>query len=374
MIASEFAFVAVGLLLGVAGGAALVIVLRRGRPAPEVRMTVIHDAIPRRGATLASDAFTTSWAEPARGGPADRRQMDRSGGPAGRMESRAPAAHAAMPNTTGARLPDRTSVSFSNSVSAQGSIAIEPERDPALDSLRIQAVKAASQMLRADLPTALATLERTTPHPRAFSLSPSASDAMTPLEARPEPIDETPALTRMLRGDQDAIFAVTNRLAGADAIERRSWEIAIRNIIDAVVARAIVEGWLDFPVGNPFWDTFTVAQCRSIAAALAAAGYEFNGVDGWAESRVPTYRDLTIAVADAGLEPRRIRAWPTQEEIGNLYLEVSAASDEYVASHAPNLDLEELHELVGFGDTERARVWANWDRVHTVLTTRVPTA
>ena len=72
--ASEFSFLALGLILGVLSGAALVEILRARPPLPrEVRLTVAHDAIPRRSSTLADDGFTAPRPEPARGGPADRR-------------------------------------------------------------------------------------------------------------------------------------------------------------------------------------------------------------------------------------------------------------------------------------------------------------
>ena len=135
----------------------------------------------------------------------------------------------------------------------------------------------------------------------------------------------------------------------------------------AVVDRAIDSGWLDFPVGNPFWDTFTTDQCREIAAALAATGHRFDGVDGWKDDRAPNHRDLTIAVAAAGLEPRRIRAWPTGDEIGRLYLEVTAAADDFLAARAPNLDLEEAQALAGVGGEDLAGLWVAWDRVRSVL-------
>src|SRR3990170_1736899 len=76
MTASEFAFLALGLVLGVASGSAIVVVLGSRPPAREVKLTVGHDAVPRRAATLSSDAFT-AHNEPARGGPADRRRLDR---------------------------------------------------------------------------------------------------------------------------------------------------------------------------------------------------------------------------------------------------------------------------------------------------------
>jgi hypothetical protein len=95
-------------------------------------------------------------------------------------------------------------------------------------------------------------------------------------------------------------------------------------------------------------------------------------VDGWADGLVPTYRDLTIAVAAAGLEPRRIRAWPTQDEIGELYREVTVAGDDFLVTHAPELDLEEVRGIVGHATPELDRLWAAWDRVRTALMEPVP--
>jgi hypothetical protein len=75
--ASEFGFLALGLVLGVVSGAAIVELIRaRPRVAPEVKVTVSHDAIPRRASTLADDAFVGVGPQPARGGPADRRWME----------------------------------------------------------------------------------------------------------------------------------------------------------------------------------------------------------------------------------------------------------------------------------------------------------
>ncbi len=432
MIASEFAFLALGLVLGAASGAALVIVLRSRPPTPEVRVTVSHDAVPRRAATLSSDAFTVSATEPARGGPADRRRIDRPDGSPDESESSEgrvrSAAAASRPGLMG-----RTSVPFGPSVTARGVVSIQPERDAALDALRTPGARAAARMFGHDMPgpsssgseglsasapqvsggsVAIATqpmTERpvaTAVAPSAIAITPAASAAVPEVAATPrlvaaeaapvavaaqaaplavatpsvmaavdlelDLIDQTPALTRILRGDHHALFAVAATLASDDTTDRRAWEVAVRSVADAIVARTIAAGWLDFPSGNPFWDSFTVPQCRDIAGALAADGHRFDGIDGWADNRVPTYRDMTIAVAGAGLEPRRIRAWPTQEEINDLYLEVTAAPDTFVAMEAPNLDLEELHELVGFGDTDRALVWANWDRVRAVLTSPIP--
>src|SRR3954453_19119075 len=74
--ASEFSFLALGLVLGLISGAAIIEFVRARPPAPrEVRLTVSHDAVPRRSSTLADDAFTVAGPQPARGGPADRRLL-----------------------------------------------------------------------------------------------------------------------------------------------------------------------------------------------------------------------------------------------------------------------------------------------------------
>lgn len=369
MTASEFAFLALGLVLGVASGSALVMVLGARPPAREVRLTVEHDAVPRRAATLSSDAFVTRTAEPARGGPADRRRLDRDDPPA----DPPPPGSLGWPVPVMAATADRyrTTVPFASPAPAATAIPVVPERDPALDTLRVQAALAAERLYRTGMPTATAVLEARSEAATSPFAAPRGAPTMDP-PSRPEPEADgdaaaTPALIRILRGDHQALFAATAALAGADAAERRPWHAAILALVSAIADRAVHAGCLDFPVGNPFWDTFTVSQCREIAAALASLGYRFDGIDGWADGHVPTYRDLTAAVAAAGLEPRRIRAWPTQEEIAALYREVTIATDDFLDAEAPTMDLEEVRALAAGGASDLERLWNSWDRVRATL-------
>jgi hypothetical protein len=76
--ASEFAFLALGLVLGVAAGAALVEVARSRPPGRrEVRVTVAPNSIRSRASTLAEESSVGDPVGPARGGPADRSWVDR---------------------------------------------------------------------------------------------------------------------------------------------------------------------------------------------------------------------------------------------------------------------------------------------------------
>ena len=83
MTGSEFVFLAFGVILGIAAGAALIEFIRARRPARAIRVTVAPDAVPRRrAATLANDAFTDSpvAVDAAQGGPADRQSLLSSNG------------------------------------------------------------------------------------------------------------------------------------------------------------------------------------------------------------------------------------------------------------------------------------------------------
>src|SRR3954471_3003560 len=86
--ASEFSFLALGLVLGLVSGAALIEFLR-ARPGgnSQVRVTVSPDSVPRRRASTLADAFVGSSPEPARGGPADRRVAN-NGLPPGMVDRR----------------------------------------------------------------------------------------------------------------------------------------------------------------------------------------------------------------------------------------------------------------------------------------------
>ena len=115
MTASEFAFLALGLVLGVASGAALSIVIRARPPAPrEVRVTVSTDAVPRRPPATLSGLVppgTTTVTAAARGGPADPGIL------VGRVD------------------PIRTAVRSDHPPRPAIGIPIHPERDPSVAAL-----------------------------------------------------------------------------------------------------------------------------------------------------------------------------------------------------------------------------------------------
>jgi hypothetical protein len=300
---SEFAFLALGLVLGIATGAAMIVILGSRPPTHEIRLTVARDAIPRRASTLAADAFLRSPDGPAPGGPGDRRWIDRD----------EPGIRTIVPPVVAMPLP------FAAGEVSRGraAIAIEPEPDPLL----------------AELTTS----------------------------------GGAPSLHLVLAGDHRAMLRLVDLLSGMDAQQRRAWEELLTAFVEAVRDRALDLGVIDLPMGNPFWDTFTVDQCRDIVVALASTGRRYDGRDGWAEGLAPTYRDLSRALAEAGMDPRRIRAWPNSAEIAELFRGARVAADEAVARWAPTLEAPDLQSFLAERGRGLGSLWAVWDAVRVAI-------
>jgi hypothetical protein len=172
---------------------------------------------------------------------------------------------------------------------------------------------------------------------------------------------------RLLRGDRAALGEVVAAMAGDDAEARRRWQIALSDLVDAIVADAIAESALEFPTEHMFWGTFTIVQDRDIAQALSALGFRFDGLGGWVDGRVPSQRDLSLALGYAGIDPMRIRHWPTETDIQDLYREVAVMADRHLASKAGDLTLGELVTMLGRRADGLAETWNHWGRLRPIL-------
>ena len=175
-----------------------------------------------------------------------------------------------------------------------------------------------------------------------------------------------PRILRMLRGDGDALRIVVEELAAEDADERGRWQLLLSDLVDACVARAIEASSLEFPTDG-FWAIFSQAQSRDIATALASMGYRFNGLSGFADGRLPSQRDLSLALGYAGLDPMRMRTWPSEATMPNLFDGVRVAADEYVAAAASDLTLGEMVALLRGRAEPLADLWNNWGRIRPLL-------
>lgn len=177
----------------------------------------------------------------------------------------------------------------------------------------------------------------------------------------------TPRIFRLLRGDRAAMGELVAALAGDRADERRRWQLALSDLVDAIVADSIDASVLEFPTAHPFWRPFTVSQAREITSALSSLGYRYDGLGGWVDGRVPSQRDLSLAVGYAGLDPMRIRHWPTETSMAALFADVAVAADEHLASSAGDLTLGELVTMLGRRADGLAEIWNEWGRIRPLL-------
>lgn len=177
----------------------------------------------------------------------------------------------------------------------------------------------------------------------------------------------TPTIFRLVRGDRAALIALVERLGGDDPVARRRWQLALSNMVDAIVAVSIEAGALEYPADHPFWGTFTLVQDREISQALASLGHRFDGMGGFVDERVPSQRDLSLALGYAGLDPMRMRTWPNEQEMAELYADVSVAADEHLAATAGDLSLSDLVALLGRRADGLADLWNEWGRVRPLL-------
>lgn len=182
-----------------------------------------------------------------------------------------------------------------------------------------------------------------------------------------EPGAGEPVIFRLLRADRQALNLVVARLAGDDPVERRRWQLQVTELVDAVLARAIDASCLEFPTEHRFWGGFTREQSREIVTALASLGYHFDGLGGFSDARVPSQRDLSLAVGFAGLDPMRIRHWPNETEMPELLRDVQVAGDEYLAANAGGLTLGEMVAMLGRRADGLTDLWNAWGRIRPLL-------
>ena len=96
-------------------------------------------------------------------------------------------------------------------------------------------------------------------------------------------------------------------------------------------------------------------------------GYRYDGEGAWADGRVPVYHDLTRALADVGVDPRRVRAWPNQSEIATLLVGARPAPDELLAAAGPDYTAADMQMLLGEHAAALADLWVTWEAVRPAL-------
>ena len=177
----------------------------------------------------------------------------------------------------------------------------------------------------------------------------------------------TPRIFRLLRGDRAAMTTLVAALASDGPESHRHWQLLITDLVGAIIADAIEETALEFPDDHPFWGSFSRQQDREIAHALSSLGFRFDGFGGWTDGRLPSQRDLSLALGYAGFDPMRMRHWPNEQATMNLYRDVTVAADEYLAGVAGDLTLHEMVTMLGRRADSLAEVWNQWGKIRPLL-------
>jgi hypothetical protein len=229
---------------------------------------------------------------------------------------------------------------------------------------------AAPELLAPASVVARATPAPTTdPAPRGADAEPGPDASPLTSAAQPaaaEAAEAEPAILPLLAGNHDVMRRIAATLAEGDAEAERRWQGGLSALVDAVRARAIDGAALTFP-DDGFWAPYTQLQGREIAAALAALGYRYDGREGFADGRIPGQRELSLAIGYAGLDPMRIRLWPSEAELPHLFAGVEVDTGRFVAEAAGELTLGDMIDLLGRRAEELSDLWNAWGRVRPLL-------
>lgn len=177
----------------------------------------------------------------------------------------------------------------------------------------------------------------------------------------------SPRIFRLLRGERAAMQEMVAALGADDADERRRWQGAISDLVDAILADSLAASMLEFPADHEFWGPFNREQSRDITKALSSLGYRFDGRGGWLDDRIPSQRDLSLALGYAGLDPMRMRHWPDESAMARLFEDVQVSASEHLVGAAGDLTLGELVTMLGRRADGLAEVWNAWGRIRPLL-------
>ncbi|HEY7023782.1 MAG TPA: hypothetical protein VH371_02340 [Candidatus Limnocylindrales bacterium] len=176
-------------------------------------------------------------------------------------------------------------------------------------------------------------------------------------------------ISLVLQGDRGTLTSISRRLADETGFEPGRLQLLLLELREQIAARALDDEELSFPPEHPFWSQFTSADARLIAVNLAAMGYNFDGRSGWQDGVVPRVRELSVAVSNVGLDPRGHMRPVSQPSIETLWKGTTVRVEDYLAAHAPDLDLQEMITCLGPNSSRLSDLWDMWGRLRPLLLT-----
>jgi hypothetical protein len=177
----------------------------------------------------------------------------------------------------------------------------------------------------------------------------------------------TRAITLVLRGDREALLALALRMAEETGVEAGRLQLLLLELREQISARALEENALRFPDDHPFWSQFPANDRREVAASLAAMGYRFDGRAAWLDGRMPTTREIALALSHVGYDPLTLRRPPSREAIESLWQGTVVMVEDFLAVQAPSLELDEIMVCLGKRAPRLTELWDMWGRLRQLL-------
>jgi hypothetical protein len=182
------------------------------------------------------------------------------------------------------------------------------------------------------------------------------------------------AVELLLAGDATATRQLAHQMADLTGQQPSRCVLLLQVLAETIIDAAIEHGHLRFDRRHPLWAQLNVAEARSLTRTLRDLGFRYDPGDGWYGQRAPQARDLALALAYAGLEVNSLRRLPSTEELVDLPASISVAPLEHLAEVAPDMDLDDVHQLVGTHAPELADLWDHWADVRALLLGPAPVA
>jgi hypothetical protein len=175
------------------------------------------------------------------------------------------------------------------------------------------------------------------------------------------------AARALLSGDRQALLGLALRAAEETGVEAGRLQLLLIELREQIRTRALEDSALELPSGHPFWSQFSPAAVGEIVRSLASMGYRFDGGGGWADHHAPQTRDLALALSYCGYDPRGLRRPAGQAAIDALWQGASVRTVDYLVSHAPDLSLAQMVELLGPSSSRLSELWDIWGRLRPML-------
>jgi hypothetical protein len=173
-------------------------------------------------------------------------------------------------------------------------------------------------------------------------------------------------IERLMSGDRAVLAQVSARIAAETGHDPTRLEGLVVELCERVAQTALEEGAIEIVDDDPFWQLFEPDEARLVATTLARFGYSFDGRGGWLDGITPPPRTVAMAVAQAGFD-RHLRHSLSQADVDALWRGVRLRPLDYLASHAPELRLREVQQLLGRRGDNLGELWDVWPAARTAL-------